>query len=455
MSVGVGGRALRIGAGASFAGDRVEPANDLAERGQLDYLVYETLAERTIALAQMERLKDPNAGFNELLDERMYGALPHCRRHGTRIVSSMGAANPLGAAKRTAEIIRELGLGPMKVAAVLGDDVLRYCLEHRDSLQVMETGKPLSSLEGEIVSANAYLGADSILPALRQGADIVLTGRVADCSLFLAPMIHTFGWALDDWQLLARGQVAADMVECGAIVSGGFFADPGYKEVPDLANLGFPILEVQPDGTAIVAKLEGTGGLINRAICTEHMIYEVHDLANYITPDVIVDFTDVDLEEVGRDRVRISGGRGKPRPDLLKVSIGVKEGWIGEGEITYAGLGCVERAKLAEQVVRHRLEITGVDLQELRVDYIGINSLHGAASLPAVVPPYEVRLRFAGRARNKRDAVKLGNEVETLVGKGPCSTSLPRKYVREVLAIYSCLIPRAVTRPEVRFESVT
>lgn len=455
MSTKLGERPLRIGAGASFAGDRVEPANDLAERGDLDYLVYETLAERTIALAQLERLKNPDAGFNEMLDERMYGALPHCRRRGTRIVSSMGAANPLGAARRTTEIIRELGLGPMNVAAVLGDDVLRYCVEHADTLTVMETGQPLSSLEGEIVSANAYLGADSILPALRKDAHIVLTGRVADCSLFLAPMIHTYGWALDDWNTLARGQVAADMVECGAIVSGGYFADPGYKEVPDLADLGFPILEVERDGNAVVSKLNGTGGLINRAICTEHMIYEVHDLANYITPDVIVDFTDVDLDEVGPDRVRISGGRGRARPDMLKVSVGVKEGWIGEGEITYAGLGCLDRARLAEKVLRHRLAIAGIDLQELRVDYIGLNSLHGDASLIPTTPPYEVRLRFAGRARERRDAVRLGNEVETLVGKGPCSSSLPRKYVREVLAIYSCLVPRGATRPEIQFERVS
>lgn len=447
--------ALRIGAGSSWAGDRVEPANDLAERGNLDYIVYETLAERTIALAQLEKLKNSEAGFNEMLEERLHGALANCRKNGTKIVSSMGAANPLGAAKRTAEVIREMGLGPMKVAALIGDDVLQYCLEHKDSLQIMETGLSLSSLEGEIVSANAYLGADGIVSALQQGADIVLTGRVGDCSLFLAPMIHEFGWALDDWERLGSGQVAADMVECAAIVSGGFFADPGYKEVPDLADVGFPLLEVEPDGTAVVCKLDGTGGLINRATCTEHMIYEIHDPANYITPDVVVDFTGVDLDEVGPNRVRISGGRGKRRPDLLKVSVGVKEGWIGEGEITFAGPGCVERAKLAEQIVRHRLEITGVAVQELRVDYIGINSLHGSASLPSIVPPYEVRLRFAGRTRTKRDAVRFGNEVETLVGKGPCSTSMPRKYVREVLAISSCLIPRAVTKPEVRIETVS
>jgi hypothetical protein len=442
-------RTLRIGAGASYAGDRIEPATELAARAQLDYLVYETLAERTIALAQMERRRDPEAGYNELLADRFYSALPHCKKNGTRVVTNMGAANPIGAAKRTAEIIRELKLGPMKVAAVLGDDVLAYCLEHAERLKMMETGKPLSSLEGKIVSANAYLGADVIVDALGKGADIVLTGRGGDCSLFLAPMIHEFGWRMDHWDMLGKGQTGADMVECGANVSGGFFADPGYKEVPDLANLGYPFLEVEADGTVVVSKLEGTGGVINRAICAEQMIYEIHDPANYITPDVVVDFTQVMLDEVGPDRVRISGGRGKPRPEQLKVSVGVLEGWIGEAEITYAGLGCLERAKLAEHVVRERLKIGGVKLQELRVDYLGINALHGDASLPTPGTPYEVCLRFAGRSREKRDAVKLANEVETLVGKGPCSSSIPRKHLREVLAIYSCLIPRSAIKAEV------
>lgn len=451
---GSGARVLRIGAGASYAGDRVEPATLLAEQGELDYLVYETLAERTIALAQLQRIKDPDLGYNELLEERFRAALPHCKKNGTRVVTSMGAANPLGAAKKTAEIVRALGLGPVKIAAVIGDDVHDYCRRHADTLRLMESGAPLSSLEGEIVSANAYLGADVIVEALAQGAGIVLTGRVADCSLFLAPMIYEFGWAQDDWNLLGQGQVCADMVECGANVSGGFFADPGYKDVPDLGNLGYPYLDISSDGDCILGKIDGTGGVINRAICTEQMIYEIHDPANYITPDVVVDFTGVHLDEVAPDRVRISGGRGRQRPEKLKVSVGLKEGWIGEAELTYAGLGCINRARLAEQVVRERLRIGGVKLDEFRVDYIGLNSLHGDASLPPRDEPYEVRLRFAGRARQRRDAVKLGNEVETLVGKGPCASSLPRTSVREVLAIYSVLIPRAAIESRVVIEEV-
>ncbi|MFT5176054.1 MAG: hypothetical protein ACI8W7_004248 [Gammaproteobacteria bacterium] len=443
-------RTLRIGAGSSYAGDRIEPGVDLAARGELDYLVYETLAERTIALAQLDRLNNPAAGYNELLDARLYGALPYCAAQGTRIITNMGAANPLGAAQRTLEIVRELGLGPMKVAAVLGDDVLDYCVRHRDTLTLMETGEALASVAGELVSANAYLGADVIVEALHQGADIVITGRGGDCSLFLAPMIHEFGWSLDDWDILAKGQTGADMVECAANVSGAYFADPGYKEVPDLANLGYPLLEVEADGSIVVTKLDGTGGLINRATCVEQMLYEIHDPANYITPDVVVDFTAVSLDEIGPDRVRIAGGRGRARPEQLKVSVGVKEGWIGEGELTFAGLGALERAQLAEAVVRERFRITGLEIDELRVDYIGVNSLHADASLVSAAPPYEVRLRVAGRTKHRSDAVKLANEVETLVSKGPGMSSLPRKTVREVLGIVSVLIPRSAVESSIQ-----
>ena len=445
---------LRVGAGASYAGDRIEPAALLAEHGNLDYLVFETLAERTIALANVLRMKDPTAGYNELLEERLRAVLPHCKANGTRIVSSMGAANPAAAAVKAAEVARDMKVGPLKVAAVLGDDVLDYCRANAATLPIMESGLPLSTLEGEVVSANAYLGADNIVDALAKGADIVLTGRVADCSLFLAPMIHEFGWSQSDWNLLGQGQVCADMVECGANVSGGFFADPGYKDVPDLGNLGYPYLDMTSDGGCVVAKVEGTGGVINRAICTEQMLYEIHDPTNYITPDVVVDFTQVDLREVGPDRVSITGGRGRPRPGQLKVSVGIKEGWIGEAEITYAGLGCLNRARLAEQVVRERLKIGGVNLEELRVDYIGMNSLHGGASLPTPHEPYEVRVRFAGRAKSKRDATKLAGEVETLVGKGPSMSSLPRTGVREVLAIYSVLIPRSAVQVQIVMHEV-
>ena len=261
----------------------------------------------------------------------------------------------------------------MKVAAVLGDDVLEYCLRPRETLQLMETRRAARRRsKGEIVSANAYLGADVDRRGARHAAPTSCSpGRVGDCSLFLAPMIHEFGWQQDDWDLLGKGQAGADMVECGANVSGGFFADPGYKEVPDLGNLGYPFLEVEPDGTIVVTKLDGTGGIINRAICTEQMIYEIHDPANYITPDVVVDFTGVHAR---RDRARPRAHQRRARQAAARAAqgLGRHAGRLDRRRRDHLrGLGCLERAKLAEQVVRERLKIGGVKLQELRVDYIG------------------------------------------------------------------------------------
>jgi hypothetical protein len=443
---------IRIGAGASYAGDRIEPAAHLAEHGDLDYLVFETLAERTIALANVEKFKNPLLGYNAMLEDRFLACLKFCSEQGVKVVTNMGAANPEAALKKTVQIIQDLKLKPTKVAAVIGDDVLAYCKDNVHRLSIMETGLPLSSLEGEIVSANAYLGADHMVEALEHGADIVITGRCADCSLFLAPMMYEFKWREDDWNVLGQGQVCADMLECGANVSGGFFADPGYKEVPDLGNLGYPYIDMESNGRGVISKVQGTGGVISPATCAEQMIYEIHDPSHYITPDVVVDFTGVELKPLGPDRVEITGGQGKARPDQLKVSIGIKEGWIGEAEITYAGLGCLNRARLAEAVVRRRIEISGLQLQELRVDYIGLNSLHGDASLLPLEEPYEVRVRFACRSADKLNAQKLANEVETLVGKGPCASSLPRIHVREVLAIYSVLVPRAEIKTHIVYE---
>lgn len=449
---------LKIGGGSSYSTDRISPAKVLVERGEVHYLGLETLAERTIGLAQLRKLQDREQGYNELLEDRFNVLLPSCKRKGTKVITNMGAANPISALNRTVEIVKGLSLTPWKIAAVIGDDVFEYVVKNKERLQVMFTNSTLSQLvsdlEGEIVSANAYLGAEPIVEALQKGAHIVITGRVADASLFLAPMIHEFNWQLDDWGILGRGQAAADLIECSGTVSGGWFADPGYIEVPDLANLGYPLLEVSPNGEAIVTKVEGTGGVVSVPNVTEHLLYEVHDIANFITPDVVVDFSDVKLEQVGKDRVKISGARGKPAPSLLKVSVGVKEGFIGEGLITYAGLGCVERAKATERLIRQRLELEKINIDELRVDYIGINSLHGEASLPSPGPPYEVRLRVAGRTKKKIDAVRLGNEVGSACGRGYFGGIHAATYMREVLAIYPVLIPREIVKPQVIIEEV-
>ena len=315
---------IRIGAGAGFSGDRIEPAVDLAERGELDFLVFECLAERTIALAQLARIDDPDKGYDPLLARRLTSVLPACRRGGVRIVTNMGAANPLAAAELAGRLARRLGLTGLRIAAVTGDDVVDAV--RGGSWRVEETGQPVAALGDALISANAYLGAGPIVAALDQGADIVITGRVADPALFLAPAIHSFGWAMDDWRRLGCGTLAGHLLECSAQITGGYFADPGYKDPPDLARLGFPIGEIDADGGLAITKLPGTGGEVTEHTCKEQLLYEVHDPSAYLQPDVVADFSGVSIVPDGRDRVRIGGGSGRPRSGLLKVSLGLLDG---------------------------------------------------------------------------------------------------------------------------------
>jgi hypothetical protein len=435
---------LRIGAGAGYSGDRIEPAIDLAERGELDYLVFECLAERTIALAQQARRADPAQGYDPLLALRMQAVLPAARRHGVRIVTNMGAAHPPAAARRTAEIARELGLHGLKVAAVTGDDVLAALAG--GSWRLLETGDDIATLQGRIVSANAYLGVEPIVAALGAGADVVITGRAADPALFMAPLVHEFGWALDDWQRLGQATVVGHLLECAGQVTGGYFADPGFKDVPDLARLGFPIGEVAADGSVVITKLPGSGGLVTAATCKEQLLYEIHDPARYLQPDVVADFTQVEVEQIAPDRVRVSGGRGAPRPATLKATVGYVDGWMGEGQISYAGPGAVARARLAADIVKARLQMTGVGGSDFRFELIGIDALHGAVLSRQASEPWEVRLRVAGRTATKDEAQRIGREVETLYTNGPAGGGGVTQSVREVLAVQSVLLPREAVR---------
>ena len=436
-------RSIRLGAGAGYSGDRIEPAVDLAASGDLDYLVFECLAERTIALAQGARQIDPDAGYDPLLEERIRAVLPAASRNGTRIISNMGAANPLAAARRIDSIARELGLS-LKVAAVTGDDVLDVVTS--GNWPVEETGGLIADLGDRLLSANAYLGAAPIVEALAAGADVVVTGRVADPALFLAPMIHEFGWAMDDWDRLGQGTLIGHLMECAGQVTGGYFADPGRKDVSDLARLGFPIAEVRADGDAVITKLPGTGGAVTVATCKEQLLYEIHDPAAYFQPDLVADFSDASVEEIAPDRVRIVGGRGRQHNGCLKVSVGYFDGWIGEGEISYAGPGAVARGRLALEIVRERLAMTGVAVSEIRADLIGLDSIYPGASRGE---PPEVRIRIAGRTQSQAEAVRLGNEVETLYTNGPAGGGGASKTVRRAIAVVSVLIPRELAQPRV------
>jgi hypothetical protein len=435
-------KTVRIGAGAGFAGDRIDPAVELAESGRLNFLVFECLAERTIALSQMRKRLDADAGYDPLLVERMTAVLPACHRNGTRVIANMGAANPQAAARKTIEIARRLGLHGLRVACIEGDDVLH--LKHE--FEPFED--QLLPDSESYVSANAYLGADVVAGALEEGADVVLTGRVADPSLFLGALVYTFGWDMKSWDQLGQGTAVGHLLECAGQVTGGYFADPGYKYVPDLDRIGFPLAEVAEDGSAVLTKVDGSGGLINFQTCREQILYEVLDPSSYLTPDVTADFTGIRFEEEAPNRMRVSGGRGRARPQNLKVSIGIDDGLLSEGQISYAGPGALARAEMARSILEKRLTDRGAD--HLRIDLIGLNSLHGTPNeCPA---PYEIRLRAAGRYKNESDAKYLAREVESLYLNGPAGGAGVTFTVRENVAIVPALISRELVTTKITIE---
>jgi hypothetical protein len=437
-------RTIRIGSGAGYSGDRIEPAIELAEKGDIQYLGFECLAERTIALAQQEKMKNPESGYDPLLERRMRAVLAICKAKGIKIITNMGAANPEAAAKKTAKIAKELGIKNLKIAAVAGDDVLEVCKQGNFSF--LEIEGSVADLGNRVLSANAYLGAEPIVRALQAGADVVITGRVGDPALFLAPLIHEFGWASDDWDMLGRGALVGHLLECAGQITGGYFADPGFKDVDGLARLGFPIGEVSEDGSLVITKVEGSGGAVTEATCKEQLLYEVHDPANYIQPDVVADFSKVTVRQIGPDRVSISGATGRPATATFKTSVGYIDSYIGEGQMSYAGPGALPRAKLALDIVRQRLELCGVQLSESRFDMIGSNALHGG-ELSEGHDPYEVRIRAVGRTNSLAEAVLIGNEVETLYTNGPAGGGGAFKSAREVIAVASVLVPKELASP--------
>jgi len=435
---------LRIGAGSAWWGDRLEPAQLNAEKGDLDYLCFETMAEATISAAQVRKRRDPGfAGYDTYLDDRMQRVLPGCLKRGTKIISNQGWINPEGAAERIVHWLRHFGARGVKVAAVSGSLITDRVLQLTDT--ILENGRPSAELKDTLISAEAYLGAEPIVEALREGAYIVVTTRVADPSLFLAPMIHEFAWAPLDHVRVGQGTGVGHIMECGAQCTGGYFSDPGFKEVPEPWNLAFPIAEVESDGTAVITKVSGSGGAVNLMTIKEQLLYEVHDPASYITPDVVCDFMNVDLDEVGPDRVRVSGISGKPRTPTLKVSMGCTEGFIGEDMFFYAGPGALRRAELAKRVLEERFKIVALEAEEVRIDFIGLNAIHGPISPRNQPEPYEIAVRVAARTRTRREAEKVGREVDAMAvaGIGMTGKRVPHQdRTREIIGVWSSLVPR-------------
>jgi hypothetical protein len=436
---------FRLGTGAGFSADRLDPALDLVAKGQLDAIVFECIGERTLAFGHRDRMAHPEAGYNPLLERRLRRVLPLCVEHGTRLITNMGVANPRGAAARTAQVARDLGLRGLRIAALEGDDV--SALVEADTplpdsgITVGEVGRPL-------VGANAYLGADAILPALEAEADVVITGRVADPSLFLAPLRHAFGWAADDWAVLGGGTLVGHLMECAAQITGGYFADPGYKDVPNLAYVGFPIAEVGADGRAVITKLGDAGGMVSERTVKEQVLYEVHDPAAYVTPDVVADFSRVDIREEGTDRVAVGGAGGRPRPARLKVTVAFDGGLLAEAGVSYAGPGAQARAELAGAIVQERmLGLHGCNAP-LRIDLIGVSSLHASArAYPS--DARDVRMRAALRADSREQAELLLWEVESLLCCGPAGGGGYRGRITPSVITHSAYIDRAQVQPRI------
>jgi hypothetical protein len=443
---------LRIGAGAGFAGDRIDPARDLAERGALDYLAFECLAERTLAYGHLQRLQDPSKGHHQLIERRLGAVLRACVANGTTIITNMGVANPRAAGQAVLALAKREGL-KIRIAVVEGDDVTA---QMQPSTFLPELGKTIAESGRRMVGANAYLGAEAILAALDHEPHVVITGRVADPSLFLAPIAHHYGWRLDDWPLLGAGTAIGHLLECTTQVTGGYFADPPYKTVPNLAYLGFPLAEVEADGRAVITKLDGTGGCVTELTVKEQLLYEVHNPRAYLTPDVTADFASARVSEAAPDRIALSGATGTARPAQLKTILGFDGGFLAEAGISYAGAGALGRARLAAAIVDERMRNLHGCTDTLRLDLIGVSALHATAhghaagsqdesdaANDAAAPVRDVRVRAALRTGGREMAETLLTELESLWLSGPAGGGGYRGTISPSVTTQSVFVDRA------------
>ncbi|AWB34931.1 acyclic terpene utilization AtuA family protein [Orrella marina] len=445
---------VRLGCATGWSRDRFEPAADLIERGNLDYLCFDSMSEVTMSAAQVARMEHSDtAPYDPYLEMRLTPILKSAKERGVRIITNQGWLDPQAAARKVLEIAKSEGIRNLKVAAVGGallDD--RIC---DLGLRFVETGEAVADSRERIVSAEAYMGAQGIVQALRDGADVVITSRVADACVYLGPLAFELGWSFEDHHAMAKGMIIGHLMECGAQVSGGYFADPGYKDVPDLHNVGNPIAEVSDDSVTIT-KLEGTGGLVSEATCKEQLLYEVQDPGAYLCPDVIADLTRVSFRQAGKDRVEVLIDQaGRPRTNTLKALVGIQEGYMAEEMVLFAGPGAMARAQLTQEILKKRFEMNQLNASELRMDYVGLNGVHREASPRPVNDPYEVVLRIALKTQERHEADKLRKEVDPLAvngvsGTGKWATSSPSARVRPVIGLYSTLVPRDLLVAEVQ-----
>ena len=451
-------RVVRVAAGQGFWGDWLEAPVRQVKGGPIDYLMMDYLAEVTMSILQKQKSRDPKAGYARDFVPLMERILPDIVSRRIRVTSNAGGVNPRGCAEAVLEVARRIGLGgKLKVGLVTGDDILGRLDEliaagHR--LENMETGRPLADIRDQVLSANAYLGMAPIVEALRREADVVITGRVTDTGLTLGPIFHEFGWPVDDWDKVAAGTVAGHIIECGAQCSGGNLLKD-WRSVKGMENPGFPIVEAAPDGSFVVTKHPGTGGVVSVASVSEQLVYEMGDPHSYITPDGIADFTTIQLRPAGRDRVQVSGIRGGPRTPMLKVSIAYFYGYKAVGTLVYSWPDAYDKARAADRILRGRLKDLGLEYEQVLTEFVGANATHGPLSGPPDPEAPEIQLRVGVRARERAPVDRFTREIAPLVLTGPPSVTGfagGRPAVEEVVAYWPALIDRRVVESEVRVE---
>jgi hypothetical protein len=452
---------IRIASGQGFWGDQLDAPKQQVQGGQIDYLMLDYLAEVTMSIMQKQRSRDARYGYARDFVPLMGEILPAVVERGIHVVANAGGVNPIGCRDAVIEEARRAGLqGRARIGTITGDDLLERIpelLSRGVALRNMETDEPLSRVMDRVQSANAYIGARPIVEALRQDAHVVITGRSTDTALTYGPMIHEFGWSLDDHDRIAAGVIAGHINECGAQASGGnHLVD--WRTVPDLANIGYPIIEAYPDGSFVVTKHDGTGGRVTVATVKEQLLYEMGDPHGYITPDVVADFTTIQLREEGKDRVRVHGVKGSARTDLLKVSIAYTDGWKASGTLVYAWPDAVEKAQLADRVLRERLDRLGLKFDEVLTEYVGWNACHGPLAGPPPADLAEVTVRWGVRGQDRAAVERFTKEIAPLVLAGPPSVTGfagGRPAVQEIMAYWPALIPKTEVEPYLKVEVVT
>lgn len=448
-------RTVRIAAGQGFWGDWPEAPVRQVQGGPIDYLMMDYLAEVTMSIMQKQKTRDPAMGYARDFVPLMERILPDVVSRGVRVVTNAGGVNPRGCAEAVLAAARKLGLkGKVRVGLVSGDDILGRLdglIAKGHGLRDLDTGRPLSDVRDRVLSANAYLGLAPIVEALARGANVIVTGRVTDTGLTLGPLVHEFGWARDDWDRIAAGTIAGHIIECGAQSSGGNLMRD-WRKVRGLENPGFPIVEARADGTFAITKHPGTGGVVNVASVKEQLVYEMGDPHNYITPDGVADFTSIQLRQAGRDRVEVSGIRGRPRTDMLKVSIAYFYGYKAVGTLVYSWPDAFEKARRADQILRGRLKALGLEFEQILTEFVGVDATHGRLSGPPSPDLAEVQLRIGVRARERAPVERFTREIAPLVLTGPPSVTGfagGRPAVEEIVAYWPALIDRNEIEPHV------